>query len=131
MTLDSVLLADRHHRLSEGVRGLLETTFAAVFMVADEASLMAGATQIQPTVTVVDLSLARGDIARLLRDLRRCAPGSKVVLLSVHDEPAVVSVALAAGADGVVLKRNISTDLLAAVDSVVAGKQYVSPAVTH
>ena len=38
-TASCVLLADRHHSLTEGVRGLLETVFSTVFMVADEASL--------------------------------------------------------------------------------------------
>ena len=37
-----VLLADRHHSLIEGVRGLLETAFGTIFMVADEASLLDG-----------------------------------------------------------------------------------------
>jgi hypothetical protein len=37
--LSCVLLADRHHGLTEGVRGLLETAFGTVLMVADEASL--------------------------------------------------------------------------------------------
>ncbi len=127
--MNCVLLSDRHHRLSEGVRGLLETAFAAVFMVADEASLLAGAAQIQPTVAIVDLSLAGGDVGRLLHDIRVRAPSTKVVFLSVHDEPTVASAALAAGADGIVIKRAISTDLLAALDAVVAGKRYVSPAV--
>jgi DNA-binding NarL/FixJ family response regulator len=54
-----VLLADRHHGLTEGVRGLLETTFGTVVMVADEASLIDGAGRLQPDVVVVDLSLAQ------------------------------------------------------------------------
>jgi DNA-binding NarL/FixJ family response regulator len=126
-----VLLADRHHALSEGVRALLGTTFAGVFTVADEASLMEGAARIRPTVVVVDLSLAGGDIVAFLSALRRQAPGAKVLLLSVHDEPTVASAALAAGADGVVLKRAIATDLLEAVDAVLAGKRYTSSAAAH
>ena len=53
-----VLLADRHHDLTEGVRGLLETAFETVVMVADEASLLEGASRLRPDVAVVDLSLA-------------------------------------------------------------------------
>jgi hypothetical protein len=41
--LSCVLLTDRHHGLTEGVRGLLETAFGSVVMVADEASLLEGA----------------------------------------------------------------------------------------
>ena len=129
--MNCVLLADRHHELSEGVRGLLGTMFAGVFAVADEASLMEGAARIRPTVVVVDLSLAGGDIVGFLGALRRQAPAAKVLLLTVHDEATVASAALAAGADGVVLTRAIATDLLEAVDAVLAGKRYTSSAVAH
>lgn len=126
-TPDCVLLAHRHHRLSEGVRGLLETVFSQVFMVADRASLMEGAQRLSPAVVVVDLSLAQGDIRHLLRSIRDRAPATKVLLLSVHDEPAVADAAFAAGADGLVLKRAIASDLLPAVDALLAGGRYVSP----
>jgi len=129
--MDCVLLADRHHELSEGVRGLLGTMFAGVFMVADETSLMEGAARIRPTVVVVDLSLAGGDVGGFLRTLRERAPAVKVLLLTVHDEPTVASAALAAGADGVVLTRAIATDLLEAVDAVLVGKRYTSSGVAH
>jgi two-component system secretion response regulator SsrB len=130
-TMSCVLLADRHHGLSEGVRGLLGTMFAGVFAVADESSLMEGAARIRPTLVVVDLSLARGDVVGFLHTLRERAPAVKVLLLTVHDEPTVASAALAAGADGVVLTRAIATDLLEAVKAVLAGRRYTSSAVAH
>jgi two-component system secretion response regulator SsrB len=130
-TARCVLLADRHHRLSEGVRGLLETAFSGVFMVADQASLMEGAQRLSPALVVVDVSLARGDITDLLHSIRNRAPAAKVLLLSVHDEPTVATAALAAGADGLVFKRAIATDLLPAVDALLAGRRYVSPATRH
>ena len=124
---DCVLLADRHHGLSEGIRSLLETTFSSVFMVADEASLIEGARRLRPAVVVVDLSLGAGDMFSLVRELRERAPGAKVLLLTVHDEPTVLHSVAAAGADGVVLKRAIATELLPAVDTILAGQRYVSP----
>jgi len=125
--MSCVLLAERHHSLSDGVRGLLETAFSAVFMVADANSLVEGATRIQPALVVVDLALAGGDLPRLLGTLRERTPQAKVLLLSVHDEPVVAAEALAAGAHGLVLKRSLSTDLLPAVDALLAGRRYVSP----
>ena len=47
-----VLLADRHHGLTEGIRGLLETLFDAVVMVADEPSLQESAVRLQPSAAV-------------------------------------------------------------------------------
>lgn len=95
-------------------------------MVADETSLMEGAARLQPTLVVVDLSLAKGDLLCLVAGLRRHAPAAKVLLLSVHDEGAAVAAALATGADGLVLKRAIATELLPAVDALLAGRRYPS-----
>lgn len=114
--LSCVLLADRHHGLTEGVRGLLETAFSTVVMVADETSLLEGAGRLLPDVVVVDLSLAQGRSLNWLRALKERCPGLKVIVLSVCDEPTVHRAVLDAGADEFVLKRAIVTDLLPAVD---------------
>jgi DNA-binding NarL/FixJ family response regulator len=117
-TVGCVLLADRHHGLTEGVRGLLETAFGTVFMVADELSLAEGASRLRPEVAVVDLSLVRtGDLGWLGALHQRC-PGLKVIVLSVHDEQSVRKAVMEAGADAFVLKRSIATELLDAVDAV-------------
>ena len=120
--LSCVLLADRHHGLAEGIRGLLETAFGTVVMVADEASLLEGAARLRPDVAVVDLSLARDSSLGWLRELRRRCPDLKVIVLSVHDEQTVRRAAMEAGADAFVLKRAIATDLLAAVELVRGGE---------
>jgi DNA-binding NarL/FixJ family response regulator len=49
-TQNCVLLADRHQDLLDGVRGLLETAFDTVVMVADEASLLEGVSRLRPDV---------------------------------------------------------------------------------
>ncbi|MEI6725192.1 MAG: response regulator transcription factor [Actinomycetes bacterium] len=116
--LSCVLLADGHQGLSEGVRGLLETAFGTVIMVAEEASLLEGAKRLQPDVAVVDLSLARHGDLDWLRMLRKRCPEVKVIVLSIHDEESVRQAAMKAGADAFVLKRAIATDLLPAVESV-------------
>ncbi len=123
-----VLLADRHHGLTEGLRGLLETKFEAVVMVADEKSLFESARRLQPTLAVVDLSLAHGTSLRWLRGLRARCPELKLIVLSVHDEPSVCRAVREAGADGFVLKRALATELLPAVDAVLAGHGYGFPA---
>jgi DNA-binding NarL/FixJ family response regulator len=126
-----VLLADRHHRFSEGVRGLLETAFSGVFLVADQASLMEGASRLLPDLVVVDVSLAEGDLCGLLGGIRARSPTAKILLLSVHDEAAVAAAAAAAGADGLILKREIATDLLPAVEALAGGERYVSSGIPH
>jgi DNA-binding NarL/FixJ family response regulator len=124
--VNCVLLADRHHGLTEGVRGLLESAFDAVVMVADETSLLESAERLRPALAIVDLSLARGEGLQWLTRLRSRCPGLKVIVLSVHDQPSVCHSAMEAGAAAFVLKRAIATDLLPAIDAVQAGMPYVS-----
>jgi len=123
-TAACVLIADRHHGLFQGIRGLLETTFNRVFLVTDKESLIDGAARLQPTVIVIDLFYAAGDLAGLIRELRDHAPAAKLLLLSAHDEPTVFAAANAAGADGLVLKRAIGQNLLPAIDALLVGQRY-------
>jgi two-component system secretion response regulator SsrB len=97
-------------------------------MVADEMSLLEGAEKLLPALVVVDASLAQVALSNLLKSIRIRAPAAKVLLLSLYDSPTVVDAAFAAGADGLVLKRALATDLLPAVDALLAGSCYVSPA---
>src|SRR5271170_4621207 len=119
-----VLIADRHNGLFERIRGLLEATFDKVFLVTDRPSLIEGAERLQPTMIVMDLSYAAGNLPDLMRELRVQAPVAKLLLMSVHDEPTVVAAAVAAGADGLVLKRAIGRDLMPAIDALLAGRCY-------
>ena len=99
-TSKCVLLADRHYGVIEGIHGLLETTFATVVMVTDENSLIESASRLHPIVVVADLSLASGSGFGWLGRLLEQNAASKVIVLSVHDEPTVVQSALEAGASG-------------------------------
>ena len=125
-----VLLADRHHGLRDSVRGLLESEFETVFMVADEASLLEGAGRLNPAVVVFDMSLSGGNLRVLMKHVGVRAPRAKVLLLSVHDERTVADSAFAAGADAVVLKRCLATDLMTAVDALLDGKNFCSPEIS-
>jgi len=124
-----VLLADPHHGMSEGIRGLLATSFEAVVMVADEISLLESAGRLQSDLAVVDFALSRGNALEFVRQLHGRFPKMKVIIVSVHDQSSVSRSVLDAGADAFVVKRAIATDLLAAVDAVLAGQRYVSPTV--
>lgn len=124
-----VLLADRHHGLTESVRGLLETVFDTVVMVADESSLFESARRLRPALAVVDLSLSRSESLRWLERLRARCPEMKIVVLSVHDEASVCRAASDAGADAVVFKRAIATELLRAIGEVLAGPRKTPPGV--
>jgi two-component system secretion response regulator SsrB len=103
--------------------------FDAVVMVADEVSLLESARRLESNLAVVDLALSRGSALGLVRQLHDRFPAMKVIIVSVHGQSSVSRSVLEAGADGFVVKRAIATDLLAAVDAVLAGQRYVSPEV--
>ena len=123
----SVVLAGRYPGLVEGIRGLLATRFTGIFIVTDEAALLHGAERVRPALIVMDLSLGSDDVLGRIADLRACLPEVRLLVVSVHDDPTIARAALAAGADGVVLKRALGTELLTAVDALLRGSQFVSP----
>ena len=122
-----LLLADAHPNMLTAVRGLLEAKFATTVMVADEASLLDAVARVEPDLVVVDMSLPVSGNLNVVSLLFHRHPELRVIVLSVHDEPAAVSQALGAGAAGFVLKRTAAVDLSVAVDAVLRGETYVSP----
>ena len=96
-------------------------------MVADEPSLIAAIVGAQVDLIIADLSFPLTSGESVPRLLQRLNPGLKAIILSVHDEQTVVDACFAAGAKGFVLKRSASTDLLAAVETVLKDGTYISP----
>lgn len=131
MKYGSVILADRHQNMLEGIRGLLETMFETVVMVADKASLFETAEKIKPDLVVADLSLPVSGEINIARQLKDKYPELKTIILSVHDEQTIVSEVMGSGVSGFVLKRTAATDLIPAVDEVLGGKTFVSPSLEH
>ncbi len=127
MKYGSVILADRHQNMLEGIRGLLEAMFETVVMVADKASLFDTAGKINPDLAVVDLSLPVSGEVNIARQVKDKYPDLKIIILSVHDEKAVVIEVMGSGVSGFVLKRTAATDLIPAVEEVLGGKTFVSP----
>ena len=62
----------------------------------------------------------------MARLLKKCYPRTRVIILSVHDDPVAVEEAMAAGVDGFVLKQRAAIDLLPAISEVCQGRTYVS-----
>lgn len=123
-----VLLADSHLGMLGGVHSLLEAVFEAVLMVADERSLVDAIATVRPDLVVVDLSLPGEGEANIARRLMGRHPDLRLIVLSVHDEPIIAGQLLNAGVAGFVLKRTAATDMLPAVEEVLRGGTYVSPA---
>ena len=93
-------------------------------MVADERSLCESAQHLHPQLAVVDLALAHGDIGGLIKKLRLGCAGLKVIVLSAHVEETIAQAVRNAGAEGLVNKQQLATDLIPAVEDVLRGKQH-------
>jgi DNA-binding NarL/FixJ family response regulator len=114
------VLAERHHGLSEGMRGLLQPLFAAIVMVADEASLLEALARLRPEVVVLDLGLAPSNGIRLLARLHADFPATRIVVIASDEGSAVRRAAITAGAAALVRKRDLVPDLFLAVEAALA-----------
>lgn len=121
-----VILADSHQNALEGIRGLLDTMFETVLMVANKKSLFEAIDKVRPDLAVVDLSLMVSGEVSIAREINNRYPDLKFIILSLHDESSAVEDVLSAGASGYILKRSVGTDLFAAVKSVREGNTFVS-----
>jgi DNA-binding NarL/FixJ family response regulator len=121
-----VVIADIHHNMLEGVRGLLATKFDSVIMVADMESLLEATKNLKPSLVILDLSMPVSGEIKPVEEFLRCFPGSRLIVMSVHDESNVADKIIGSGASGFVLKRQAGTDLLEAVDAVLSGRTFIS-----
>jgi len=129
MKRNRILIADAHLTMMAGVRFLLKDNFETSVMVADEHSLRDVVESSQFDLVIADLSIPTASGENVARLLQRLRPELRVIILSVHDEPAVLQECLAAGAKGFVLKRAAVNDLIPAVEAVLRGNTYISPSI--
>ena len=80
MNSNCVIIADSHQDMLEGIRGLLQTLFESVVMVADEKSLFDIVEKLQPDIVVVDLSLPVSDEVNVARKIKSLYPDLKLII---------------------------------------------------
>jgi DNA-binding NarL/FixJ family response regulator len=124
-----VELCDDHALVRAGLRRLLEATPGVTVVseaaTADEAVEQAGANQ--PDVLLLDVVMPGRSGIEALHELAEVAPRTRVLVLSVQDDPAYVRQAFAAGADGYMLKEAAESELVPAIRDVAKGHPYLHP----
>jgi two-component system response regulator NreC len=122
-----VLLADDHAVLRSGLKMLVN--HQPDMQVVGEAGTYADTIQIgsiaKPDVITLDLTMPDSNGMDSIEQVcRECFP-SKVLILTMHDDPAYLRAALSAGASGFVVKKAADTELLGAIRAVHAGRAIV------
>jgi DNA-binding NarL/FixJ family response regulator len=122
-----ILLADDHQEMLSAICGVLESKLSEVVeTVADGEALVEAAQRLKPDIIIADISMPKLNGLEATRVLQTSVPQSKVIILSVFQEPIYVSLAFDAGACGYLLKRTgLHTELPKALLRVMAGDRYI------
>ncbi|SHI36308.1 response regulator transcription factor [Wenxinia saemankumensis] len=129
MTPTRVLIVDDHPMVAEGIQSILETyddiEVAGALTNGREAVEQVEA--LAPDVILLDLNMpVLGGLSATEMILER-RPGTRVLILSMHDSPEYIGAALAHGARGYVLKDVPTDEIKVAIDTVMAGERYLCP----
>ncbi|MBI3988416.1 MAG: response regulator transcription factor [candidate division NC10 bacterium] len=128
----TVLLADDHAVLRTGLRMLInaQPDMEVVGEAADGREAIEAAEQFQPDVLLLDLTMPGLGGLSALGVIREKAPGTKVLVLTMHDDEGYLRQVLRSGGSGYVVKRAADVELLSAIRAVKRGEVYVHSSMT-
>lgn len=122
-----ILLAEDHKLVAEGFRKLLDPEFEVAAVVSDGRSLVNTAVEIKPEVIVLDLGLPILSGMEAGQELKRLLPLTKIVVVTMNEDPEVARVALKQWASAYLVKRSAGSELAKALREVLKGRSYVTP----
>jgi DNA-binding NarL/FixJ family response regulator len=129
MKRPTVLLADDHDIVAEGLRRVLETSYEVVGVVSNGRALLTAAEQLKPDVIVVDVSMPLLNGIEAARRILKTSQQIKIVFLSMHPDIGYVTEAFRAGGSAYILKISAGAEILTAVRYALRGKTYLSPSI--
>jgi two-component system response regulator NreC len=126
-----VILADDHTLVRAGIRRILESQpqFEVVAEAPDGRAALDALDRYDADVLVLDLNMNGLEGIDVLRQAKRNNPEMRVVILTMHAGREYVARAIAEGADGYLLKDSAVQDLAAAIEAVIGGGTFFSPAI--
>ena len=122
-----VLLADDHKAMLDRVADLLADDCDVIGTAIDGRQALDAAMELKPDVLVLDISMPVMNGIETAYRLKEAGAKTRIVFLTVHDDPDFAGEALEAGALGYVIKPRIVSDLLVAIKEAHAGRSFVSP----
>jgi two-component system response regulator NreC len=125
----TILLADDHHVMRQGLRMLLDAQedFRVIAEAGDGLEAVKLTERLKPHVLIVDLMMPGINGLEVARQVSHHSPQTRIIILSMYGNEPYVLEALKNGAAGYVLKDTNAAELLRAVHEVVAGRRYLSP----
>ena len=108
---------------------MLESEFDIIGAVTDGEALLKEATELDPDIVILDITMPGLPGIEAARRLRETGSHAKIVFLTVHEDPDFIREALTTGALGYVVKPRLASDLLAAMREALEGRSFVSPSV--
>jgi two-component system response regulator NreC len=127
-----VVVVEDHAIIREGLRSLLSSSkeFDIVGEAEDGREAIRCIENLKPDLVLTDLSMPTMDGMDMIETIKKQAPKTKVIALTVHRGEEYVLATLKAGADGYVLKEATYPELMMAIRSVLKGKHYLSPEIS-
>jgi two-component system, NarL family, response regulator NreC len=126
----TVVLVDDHAVVRSGLRLLLDAQddIDVVGEAGNAKDAIFRARALKPDVILLDIVMPGESGIEVLPRLVKEAPETRVLVLSMQDDPSYVREAFAAGASGYVLKEAVDEEVVSAVREIAAGGRYVHPA---
>ena len=128
----SIVLAEDHTILREGLRALLSTDpkIQIIGEAQDGREALRCVEKLGPDLLLIDLSMPRMSGMDAIREIKKRYPETRIIALTVHKPEEYLLTTLQAGADGYVLKDATHDELIMAINNVMEGKPYLSPGVS-
>jgi DNA-binding NarL/FixJ family response regulator len=126
-----ILIADDHTLVADAFKKSIEPEYHVVKIVADGRSLLIAAKELTPDLVLLDLGmpLLNGLDAGL--ELKKLLPKTKLIVLTMNEDPDVASKALRQWASGYLLKKSAGVELKKAISEVLLGHSYVTPSIAQ
>jgi DNA-binding NarL/FixJ family response regulator len=128
-----IVIADDHGLLRAALRALLaaEPEFEVVGEAASGEEAVRIAIECRPDIVILDISMPGAGGLAATRTLHEKLPGTRVLILTVHEDGTLVREAIRAGASGYIVKRAVEGELISAMRAVRRGELYLHPTMTR
>jgi DNA-binding NarL/FixJ family response regulator len=126
-----IILADDHTILLDALKNMVQPEFEVVATCSDGRELIKAATELNPSIIVLDIGMPTMNGLSAGQRLKQMLPTVKLVYLTMNQDPDMASEAFRLGASAYLLKTSAGSELIRALREVVRGGTYITPIMTE